>query len=66
MIKRIEEKMESHVKSILKKDAIDLADYQILCDYLAKEQAKKQAKEWEAKEEERKEHFRDLCETLMK
>jgi hypothetical protein len=65
MIQKIEVKMENHVKSILKKDAIDFADYQILADYLARLNRKKEAAEWEAESEERNERFKALCETLI-
>jgi hypothetical protein len=65
MIQKIESKMETHVKSILKKDAIDFGDYQILADYLARVTKKKEAEEWEAQSEERNERFKVLCETLI-
>lgn len=65
MIQKIEAKMEAHVKSILKKDAIDFGDYQILSDYLVRLTKKKEAEEWEAQSEERNEKFKVLCETLM-
>lgn len=57
MKEMIEKKIESHIKSILKKDAIDFVDYQILTSYLSKITAEEQARKME---EERVEHADDM------
>jgi hypothetical protein len=65
MIQKIQAKMEAHVKSILKKDFIDFADYQILADYLSRLNLKKDAAEWEAQSEERAEKLKAMWETMF-
>ena len=57
MKEKIEEKIVAHVKSILKKDAIDFADYQILIGELNRLAAKEQAEKWEADKESRMENI---------
>ena len=53
---KIESKIEAHVKSILKKDAIDFTDYQILVGELNRIATKEQAAKWEADKESRMEN----------
>lgn len=55
MKEKIEEKIVAHVKSILKKDAIDFTDYQILIGELTRLATKEQAEKWEADKESRME-----------
>ena len=55
MKEKIEAKIEAHVKSILKKDAIDFADYQILVGELSRIATKEQTEKWEADKESRME-----------
>lgn len=40
MKEKIQDKIHAHIESILKKDAIDFNDYQILCGELARLEAK--------------------------
>lgn len=55
MKEKIEAKIEAHVKSILKKDAIDFSDYQILIGELGRIATKEQAEKWETEKESRME-----------
>ena len=55
MKEKIEAKIEAHVRSILKKDAIDFSDYQILIGELGRIIQKEQSEKWEAEKESRME-----------
>lgn len=55
MKEKIEAKIEAHVRSILKKDAIDFSDYQILIGELGRIVQKEQSEKWEAEKESRME-----------
>ena len=55
MKEKIEAKIEAHVRSILKKDAIDFSDYQILIGELGRITQKEQSEKWEAEKESRME-----------
>lgn len=63
---KIEAKIEAHVKSILKKDAIDFSDYQILVGELGRIAAKESAQKWEDEKEERNEQLAAMMKTVMK
>ena len=63
---KIEAKIEAHVKSILKKDAIDFSDYQILVGELGRISAKEQAEKWEADKETRNETMKTALMALSK
>ena len=64
MKEKIEDKIESHIKSILKKDAIDFNDYQILISELTRINAKEQAEKWEADKDDRNTKFKNALEAL--
>ncbi len=66
MKEKIENKIKAHINSILEKDAIDFADYQILTSELCKIKAEENEKEWEAGENKRKEENKEMLESLMK
>lgn len=66
MIEKIEEKINAHIKSILKKDAIDFVDYQILSSHLAKLKSDEQQKKWDEENDERNEKFRLLMNAFAK
>ena len=64
MKEKIEAKIEAHVKSILKKDAIDYSDYQILISELNRLALKEQAEKWEADKTNRMETMTKLLANL--
>ena len=64
MKEKIEDKIGAHVRSILKKDAIDFNDYQILIGELGRITAKEQAEKWEADKETRNETFKNALMAL--
>lgn len=64
MKEKIENKIEMHVKSILKKDAIDYCDYQILVGELNRIAAKEQAAKWEADKETRMENLMKMVTSI--
>ena len=63
---KIEAKIEAHVRSILKKDAIDYADYQILAAELTRIAQKEQAEKWEAEKEKRSEEMIKTLSSIWK
>lgn len=52
MKEKIQSKINAHIASILKKDAIDFCDYQILCNELARLETKEKAEKMKGKSEE--------------
>lgn len=56
MKEKIQGKINAHIASILKKDAIDFCDYQILCNELARLKAIEKAEKMKSKSGE----FNDL------
>lgn len=64
MKEKIEAKIEAHVKSILKKDAIDFTDYQILVGELNRIASKEQAEKWEADKEARNENMVNILKAM--
>ena len=66
MIEKIEAKIEAHVKSILKKDAIDYADYQVLIGEISRLKSKEQAEKWDNEKEERNAAMTQMLQTLYK
>ena len=66
MIEKIEAKIEAHVKSILKKDAIDYCDYQVLVGEISRLKSKEQAAKWEASQEERNAAMTQMMQTICK
>ena len=65
MIEKIEAKIESHVKSILKKDSIDFFDYQILVGEIKRQSEKQKADKWNAEKEQRNEAMMNMLKTAM-
>ena len=63
---KIEAKIEAHVRSFLKKDAIDYADYQILAAELTRIAQKEQAEKWEAEKEKRSEEMIKTLSSIWK
>lgn len=66
MKEKIQDKIRSHVASILKKDAIDFCDYQILCAELSKLNAQEAAKKFESESEERNEKMAKMFAEIWK
>lgn len=66
MKEMIEKKLDAHIKSILKKDAIDFADYQILTAYLAKLDAEEKAKKWEEEKNAHAEEMMNVFSAMLK
>ena len=64
MKEKIENKIDLHVKSIMKKDAIDFCDYQILIGELNRIAAKEQAAKWEAEKETRMENLMKMVTSI--
>lgn len=44
MKEKIQDKIHAHIESILKKDAIDFGDYQVLCNELTRLEAEEKSK----------------------
>lgn len=63
---KIQDKIHAHVASILKKDAIDFADYQILCAELSKLEAKESAEKFENEKDERNEKMAKMFAEMFK
>ena len=59
-VEKMEAKIEAHVKSILKKDAIDYADYQILVGEISRQKSKEQAEKWESEKDQRQKNMMDM------
>jgi hypothetical protein len=53
MKNKIQAQIDNHVASILKKDAIDFCDYQILCSELLRMEREEATAKFEAEKEER-------------
>ena len=65
--KKIEKRLEDHIKSVLKKEHLSYEDYQTLAAELGRIKADEAAKKWEDEAEERNEKMAQLfCSTFSK
>lgn len=66
MKEKIEAKLETHVRCILKKPVIDYSDFQTLMAYLSKIKADEQEKKWEEEKNARAEEMIKTLTSLVK
>lgn len=57
---KIEKRIKQHIESIIKKEHLDIADYQTLINELNRLDVAEKAKKWESESEERNERLSQL------